>query len=84
MVLAAVVYDRKALLALAVLWHAAVDASAVYLAGTQGILITETVIFAFAVLGLAYILMEWRRISTRAGIPGVRAVFHPRAPPAPG
>lgn len=66
MVLAAVVYGRKALLALAVLWHAAVDAAAVYLAQTQGILVTEAVIFVFAVLALAYILWEWRRMGVRA------------------
>ncbi|WP_292489482.1 YhfC family glutamic-type intramembrane protease [Methanoculleus sp. 10] len=66
MVLAAVVYNRKALLALAVLWHAAVDAAAVYLAQTQGILVTEAVIFVFAVFGLAYIFMEWRRMGAKA------------------
>ncbi|KUK60982.1 MAG: Membrane protein-like protein [Methanoculleus marisnigri] len=61
MVLASVVYGRKALLALAVLWHAAV-----YLAPTQGVLVTEAVIFVFAVIGLAYILWEWRRMGVRA------------------
>lgn len=66
MVLAAVVYGRKALLALAVLWHAAVDAAAVYLAQTQGILVTEGAVFVFAVLALAYILWEWRRMGVRA------------------
>ena len=66
MVLAAVVYGKKALLALAVLWHAGVDAAAVYLAQTQGILVTEGVIFLFAVLALAYILWEWRRMGVRA------------------
>nr|WP_303716811.1 YhfC family glutamic-type intramembrane protease [Methanoculleus marisnigri] len=66
MVLASVVYGRKALLALAVLWHAAVDAAAVYLAPTQGVLVTEAVIFVFAVIGLAYILWEWRRMGVRA------------------
>lgn len=66
MVLAAVVYGKKALLALAILWHAAVDAAAVYLAQTQGILVTEAMIFVFAVIGLAYILWEWRRMGVRA------------------
>ncbi|MCT8336365.1 YhfC family intramembrane metalloprotease [Methanoculleus sp. Afa-1] len=66
MVLAAVVYGKKALLALAVLWHAAVDAAAVYLVQTHGILVTEGVIFLFAVLALAYILWEWRRMGVRA------------------
>jgi len=66
MVLAAVVYGKKALLALAILWHAAVDAAAVYLAPTQGILMTEAVVFVFAVIALAYILWEWRRMGVRA------------------
>jgi len=66
MVLAAVVYGKKALLALAILWHAAVDAAAVYLAPTQGILVTEAVVFVFAVIGLAYIFWEWRRMGVRA------------------
>jgi len=66
MVLAAVVYGKKGLLALAVLWHAAVDAAAVYLAQTQGILVTEAAIFVFAVIGIAYIFWEWRRMGARA------------------
>jgi uncharacterized membrane protein YhfC len=66
MVLAAIVYGRKALLALAILWHAAVDAAAVYLAQTQGILVTEGMVFIFAVLALAYIFWEWRRMGVRA------------------
>lgn len=66
LVLAAVVYGKKALLALAILWHAAVDAAAVYLVQTQGILVTEGVIFLFAVIALAYILWEWRRMGVRA------------------
>ncbi|MFA7197963.1 MAG: YhfC family glutamic-type intramembrane protease [Methanoculleus sp.] len=66
MVLAAIVYGKKMLLVLAILWHAAVDAAAVYLVQTQGILVTEAVVFVFAVLGLAYILWEWRRMGIRA------------------
>ncbi|HOI13559.1 MAG TPA: YhfC family glutamic-type intramembrane protease [Methanoculleus sp.] len=65
LVLAAVVYDRKALVALAVLWHAAVDTVAVYLAQTQGILVTEAAVFIFAVIGVAYIFWEWRRMGVR-------------------
>jgi uncharacterized membrane protein YhfC len=63
MVLVAVVFDRKVLLVLAVLWHAAVDAAAVFLVQTHGILVTEAVVFVFAVAGLAYILREWRRLA---------------------
>ena len=64
LVLAAVVYGKKLLLVLAVLWHAAVDAAAVYLVQTQGIFVTEAAVFVFAVLGLAYILWEWRRLAS--------------------
>jgi uncharacterized membrane protein YhfC len=66
MVLAAVVYGKKALLALAVIWHAAVDTVAVYLSQTQGIWVTEAVVFVFAVIALGYILWEWRRMGARA------------------
>jgi len=66
MVLVSVVYGKRALLALAILWHAAVDAAAVYLVQTQGVLVTEAVIFLFVVLALAYILWEWRRMGVRA------------------
>jgi len=61
MVFVAVVHGRKVLLALAVIWHAAVDAAAVFLVQTQGVLVTEAVVFVFALAGLAYILMQWRR-----------------------
>jgi uncharacterized membrane protein YhfC len=66
MVLAAVVYAKKGLLLLAILWHAAVDAAAVYLAETQGLVVTEVAVFVFAVIALAYILWEWRRMGVRA------------------
>lgn len=66
MVLAAIVYGQKVLLALAILWHAAVDAAAVYLAQTQGIWVTEAMVFVFAVIGLVYIFWEWRRMGARA------------------
>ena len=66
MVLAAVVYERKAFLILAILWHAAVDAAAVYLVQTQGVLVTEAVIFIFAIAGLAYIFAQWRRMGERS------------------
>ena len=66
MVLAAVIYGKKALLALAILWHTAVDAAAVYLLPMQGLLVTEGSVFLFAVLALAYIFWEWRRMGVRA------------------
>ncbi|MCM2465470.1 YhfC family intramembrane metalloprotease [Methanoculleus oceani] len=66
MVLAAVVYGRKTLLALAILWHAAVDAAAVYLVQMYGLFVTEAAVFVFSVIGVAYIFWEWRRMGTRA------------------
>lgn len=65
LVLASIIYGKRALIALAVFWHAAVDAAAVYLGQTQGILVTEAVIFVFAIIGFAYILWEWRRMGAR-------------------
>jgi uncharacterized membrane protein YhfC len=66
LVLASVVYGRAALLALAVLWHTAVDFAAVYIGQTAGILAAEASIFVFAVLGLVYLFWEWRRMGSRA------------------
>ncbi len=65
MVLAAIVYNKKALLALAVIWHATVDVAAVYLVQMYGLFVTEAAIFVFAVIGVAYIFWEWRRMGTR-------------------
>ncbi len=62
MVLASIVLARPALLVLAILWHAAVDAAVVYLAQTSGILIAEASLFVFAVIGVAYIFWEWKRL----------------------
>lgn len=60
MVLSAVVYHRQILLALAIIWHTAVDALAVYLAQTAGILVTELAILAMALLGAGYIWWTWQ------------------------
>jgi uncharacterized membrane protein YhfC len=62
MVLAAVVYRQRGLLALAVLWHTGVDFLAVYLAQTEGILAVELSLAFSAVLGLFYLRYEWRRL----------------------
>jgi uncharacterized membrane protein YhfC len=65
MVLASVVYRQYSLLAVAVVWHAAVDFFAVYLGQTVGILPAELSLFAFWIAGVAYILWEWRRMGAR-------------------
>lgn len=62
MVLASIVLARPALLVLAILWHAAVDAAVVFLGQTSGILIAEASLFVFAVIGIAYIWWEWKRL----------------------
>lgn len=59
MVLAAVVTGRKILLAAAVASHAAVDALAVYTAAMYGTAASEIMLFCFALLGLAYIRVQW-------------------------
>jgi uncharacterized membrane protein YhfC len=69
MVLAAVVYRQNGLLALAILWHAAVDFLAVYLAQTQSILAVELSLAVSAVLGLFYLRWEWQRLGARKAEP---------------
>lgn len=59
MVLSAVVSGRKFLLVLAILWHSAVDASAVFLGQTAGIFAAEAAVFVFAVVALFYIRKQW-------------------------
>lgn len=61
LVLASVVFRRPALLVVAVLWHAAVDAGVVYLAQTQGILVAELALALFTALGLGYLWVAWRQ-----------------------
>jgi uncharacterized membrane protein YhfC len=65
MVLASVVYKKTGLLVLAVLWHALVDFCVVYLAGTQGVWVTELSLAVFAALALVYIFWEWKRLGAR-------------------
>jgi uncharacterized membrane protein YhfC len=59
LVLSAVVYGRNTLLLLAIAWHAIVDASAVFIAGTYGALAAEVAILPFALLALWYIFKQW-------------------------
>ena len=60
MVLTAIIRGRMFLLGLAVLWHTAVDAVAVFLAGTAGILAAEGAIALFALAGVLYLVLTWR------------------------
>jgi uncharacterized membrane protein YhfC len=50
-------------LALAIAWHTAVDASAVYASQTVGIPATEGLIFLFFLAGIAFIFWVWPRMT---------------------
>lgn len=66
MVLAAVLTARKMLLAAAIAAHAIVDALVVFTAQMYGILVTELILFVFALIALAYIRMQWRALGNSA------------------
>lgn len=59
MVLSAVVTGRKRMLWLAIFMHAAVDALAVFIALSYGVVLVEAVLLGFAVVSLLYIKKEW-------------------------
>jgi uncharacterized membrane protein YhfC len=60
LVLAAVVQKRTLLLVLAIVWHTILDALAVFLAQTAGIIAAETVVAVSMALSLAYIWWSGR------------------------
>ena len=59
MVFFAVVDRKYSLLALAIIYHALVDALAVFLGQTSGILAAEGAIFILALIGFLYVRMVW-------------------------
>ena len=61
MVLASVVFARYLLLLLAILWHTGIDAIAVYIGQTVGIIPAETVIFVSTLIAILYLLWQWPR-----------------------
>jgi uncharacterized membrane protein YhfC len=61
LVLSSVVGKRPLLLCLAILWHAMLDALAVFLAHTAGILMAETAVAAMLVLSIIYIWQSWQK-----------------------
>ncbi|MBP1929595.1 putative membrane protein YhfC [Methanolinea mesophila] len=70
MVMYSVMRRTFAYLLLAIAWHAAVDAIAVYASQTIGIPATEGLIFLFFLAGLAFIFRIWpRMISEKPGEP---------------
>jgi len=62
MVMYSVMRGTLLFLGLAIAWHAAVDASAVYAYQTIGIPATEGLIFLFFLAGLAFIFWVWPRM----------------------
>jgi len=62
LVLFAVVQGRPLLLLLAILWHTALDALAVFLAATAGIAAAEISVAVSAVIALALIWYTWPRV----------------------
>lgn len=70
MVLAAVVFSRYIFLVAAIAWHTLVDAGAVFLGQTSGILAGEAFIFISTILAVAYIFWQWRRFGeTESRVP---------------
>jgi len=62
MVLAAVIFSRHLLLVLAIIWHTGIDALAVYLAQTSGIITAESAIFVSTLIAVVYLFWQWRRM----------------------
>ncbi|MDD1717032.1 MAG: YhfC family intramembrane metalloprotease [Methanoregulaceae archaeon] len=62
MVLAAVIFSRHLLLVLAIIWHTGIDAFAVYLAQTSGIITAESAIFVSTLIAVVYLFWQWRRM----------------------
>ncbi len=60
MVLTAVLQRKKLWLFLAVLWHSAVDAVAVFVATNYGAVQAELAVFVFFLLGVFYIYFKWK------------------------
>ncbi|MFZ2455088.1 MAG: YhfC family glutamic-type intramembrane protease [Candidatus Altiarchaeia archaeon] len=59
MVLSAVVEKRNVFLVLAVLWHSATDALAVFIGQIYGVMAAEGVLFVFALAGFLYLRGQW-------------------------
>jgi uncharacterized membrane protein YhfC len=67
MILASVVFGRYLLLLLAILWHTGIDALAVYLAQTSGIIPAEAAIFISTLLAVMYLFWQWPRFGKAPG-----------------
>ncbi len=61
LVFEAVVFNRKTLLLIAIVFHSAVDAVIVFLAKTQGIWISEAVLIGFAIISIGIIIRGWKK-----------------------
>jgi uncharacterized membrane protein YhfC len=65
MVLSAIVEKRNSLLVLAVLWHSATDALAVFIGQIYGVMAAEGVLFVFALAGFFYLRMKWSKTNAK-------------------
>jgi uncharacterized membrane protein YhfC len=61
MIFSAVVFRRKLLLLLAVIWHAALDFLAVFTAFLYGLWTAESIVLAFALMALVYTRHVWKK-----------------------
>jgi uncharacterized membrane protein YhfC len=68
MVLSAIVEKRNLLLALAILWHAATDALAVFIGQVYGIMAAEGVLFVFALAGFIYLRQKWSKANAKPSL----------------
>jgi uncharacterized membrane protein YhfC len=68
MVLSAIVEKRNVLLLLAVLWHSATDALAVFVGQIYGVMAAEGVLFVFALMGFLYLRGKWSKANTKPSL----------------
>jgi uncharacterized membrane protein YhfC len=68
MVLSAIVEKRNVLLLLAVLWHSATDALAVFVGQIYGVMAAEGVLFVFALVGFLYLRGKWSKANAKPSL----------------
>jgi len=68
MVLSAIVEKRNLLLVLAILWHAATDALAVFIGQIYGIMAAEGMLFVFALAGFIYLRGKWSKANAKPSL----------------
>jgi uncharacterized membrane protein YhfC len=68
MVLSALVEKRNLLLVLAILWHSATDALAVFIGQLYGVMAAEGVLFVFALAGFLYLKGQWSKANAKPAL----------------